>query len=73
MSGTATQGSDYALNGTAGQVTIPVGQASATVPLKAKKDSAAEATETAIMTLQQGPGYRLNAHHEATVSILDGQ
>ena len=74
MSGTATFGTDYNLStSTTGQVTIPAGQASATVTLKAKKDNVTENTETAIMTLQPGTGYRVGQHNSATVSILDGQ
>ena len=74
MSGTATFNTDYALStGTAGHVTIPAGQASATVTLKAKKDTVSEGTETAIMTLQAGTGYKVSQHNSATVSILNGQ
>ena len=71
MSGTATRGTDYSLTGTAGQVTIPAGQSSGTVTLKAKIDSVTEGTETAIMTLQPGSGYRVGNPKQAMVSILD--
>jgi hypothetical protein len=70
-SGTATLGSDYSLSGTVGQVTIQSGQTSALVRLKAKTDGVTEGTETAIMTLQPGSGYRLGNPNKATVSILD--
>ena len=72
MSGSATLGSDYMLNGTANQVTIPTGQTSAAVTLKSKKDQIAENSETAIMTLQPGSGYQVGGHNQATVSIVDG-
>ena len=71
MSGTATRGTDYSLTGTAGQVTIPAGQSSGTVTLKAKIDSVTEGTETAIITLQPGSGYRVGNPKQAMVSILD--
>lgn len=71
MSGTAILGTDYTLTGTAGQVTIPAGQSSATVTLKARTDHVTEGTETAIMTLQPGSGYQLGNKNQATVSILD--
>src|SRR5205814_6521430 len=71
MSGTATPGTDYALNGTPNQVTIPAGQSSATVTLKARLDHVTEGTETAIMTLQPGSGYILGNPKQATISILD--
>jgi N-acetylneuraminic acid mutarotase len=72
MSGTATLNTDYSLSGTAGQVTILTGQTSATVKLKAKTDASTEGTETAIMTLQPGNGYKVGQNSQATVSILDG-
>src|SRR2546427_9630836 len=71
MSGTATNGTDYKLSGTANQVTIPVGQSSATVTLKSKIDHVTEGTETATMTLQPGSGYKVGRNNQATVSILD--
>ncbi len=72
MSGTATQGSDYVMNGTAGQATIQRGQSSVAVTLKAKNDSVTEPTETATMTLQPGTGYTVGTNKQGTVSILDG-
>jgi hypothetical protein len=71
MSGTASLGSDYKLSGTLGQATIPAGQFSVRVQLKAKKDQATEGSETAIMTLQPGSGYNIGAQNQATVSISD--
>ena len=79
MSGKATLGSDYTLNGTAGQVTIAAGQSSATVTLNAIKDNIKEKAETATMTLQAGSGYTLKMTGtgkrakppSATISIVD--
>jgi uncharacterized delta-60 repeat protein len=71
MSGGATNGTDYSLSGAAGQLTIRAGQSSGTVTLKAKADHLTEGTETAIMTLQPGSGYKLGKTKDATVSILD--
>jgi outer membrane protein assembly factor BamB len=71
MSGTADEGADYALSGTFGQVTIPTGQSSATVVLTAVRDHVTEGTETAIMTLEPGSGYRLGRQKEVTLSIVD--
>ena len=72
MSGTASQGSDYTLSGTHGQVTIPAGQGSATVTLNASMDpdDSTEKPETATMTLQGGTGYCPSAPTTATVTIL---
>jgi serine protease AprX len=71
MSGTATNGADYRLSGTPNQVTILAGQSTGTVTLKSKADHVTEGTETAIMTLQPGSGYKLGNPKQATVSILD--
>ena len=71
MTGTATNATDYKLNGTANQVTIPAGQSSATVTLKSRADHVTEGTETAIMTLQPGSGYKVGRNNQGTVSILD--
>jgi hypothetical protein len=72
MSGTAILGTDYVLSGSTGNVTIGAGQSSAIVTLKAKTDSLVENTETAVMTLQPGTGYKLGKVTQATISILDG-
>jgi hypothetical protein len=71
MSGTASLGPDYTLNGTPGQATIPRGKSSVKVELSSKRDHVAEGTETAIMTLQPGSGYQLGSPSQATVSISD--
>jgi hypothetical protein len=71
MNGTASQGRDYQLNGTPGRATIAAGKTSTQVQLNAKKDQAAEGTETAIMTLQPGSGYTVGSPSQATISITD--
>jgi serine protease AprX len=73
MSGTATNGTDYTLSGAPNQVTIPVGQSSATVTLTSVLDQVTEGTETAIMTLQRGRGYKLDRNREATLSIIESR
>ena len=79
-SGTASVGGgpgyDYNLSGTARQVTIPAGQSSATVTLTSNQDpdegpsSEPAKGETAIMTLQAGPGVVVGTPGAATVTIL---
>jgi hypothetical protein len=69
--GTATNGTDYTLSGTAGQVTIAAGQSSATVTLHAIADHVAERSETAIMAIGKGGGYAVGNPNKATVKILN--
>jgi len=71
MSGTATLGSDYTLSGTPGQVTIPAGAHGAKITMTTIDDQVTEGTETAIMTLQPGPGYTVGNKNNATVQIRD--
>ena len=68
MSGTATQGEDYILSGTAGQATIQAGHASVVVKLKALKTNET-GSETAIMTVQPGSGYNVAKNAQGTVTI----
>jgi len=58
MSGKATQGTDYTMSGTAGDVLIPAGQTSGNVTLTALNDNVKEKKEKAVMTLQSGSGYQ---------------
>src|SRR4029453_12376383 len=73
MSGTATNGTDYTLSGTPNKVTIPAGQSSAVVTLTSQLDQVTEGTETAIMTLQRGRGYKLGQNKQATLSIIESR
>ena len=73
MRGTAVNGTDYTLDGTAGQVTIPGGQTSATVTLHSIADNVKEKNETAIMVPSSGGGYKLPKHGtKATLTIING-
>jgi len=49
-------------------VTIPAGQSMATVTLISRVDPVTEGTETAIMTLQPGKGYKIGNPSQATIS-----
>jgi hypothetical protein len=69
MSGTATQGEDYILSGTPGQATIQAGHASVAVRIKALTTSES-GSETAIMTIQPGTGYRPAKNAQGTVTII---
>jgi pimeloyl-ACP methyl ester carboxylesterase len=71
--GTALLGTDYILDGSPGQVTIPAGQPSASVALHALVHNLSGLNETATMTLGSGVGYKLprkkQAGKSATVTI----
>jgi PKD repeat protein len=68
MSGSASLGSDYTLNGTPGQVTIAAGQPSGSVTLNAVSGRGKK-KKTATMTLQSGSGYKVGKANKATVTI----
>ena len=68
MSGTATNGEDYYIVGPEGQATIQAGRNNVAVTLKARHTSET-GSETAIMTLQPGPGYRLAKDNQRTLTI----
>ena len=73
MRGTAINGSDYTLSDTAGQLTIGVGQNSATVTLHSIADHVNERNESAVMALTSGSGYKLPKRGaKATLTILNG-
>ena len=73
MRGTALNGIDYTLDGTAGQVTIAAGENSATVTLHSIADHVKERNETVIMTPSAGAGYKLPKRGtKATLTILNG-
>jgi hypothetical protein len=69
MAGTATNGADYAA--VANSVLFPVGAASVDVLLSILDDQAVEGTETAILNILSGNGYRVSNAASATVSIQD--
>jgi alpha-tubulin suppressor-like RCC1 family protein len=68
LSGTATNGVDYASLNSA--ITIPAGQASATVVVNPLTDAVTEANETVILTLTPG-SYVIASANAATVTIAD--
>src|SRR5262249_36103664 len=73
MHGTAINGTDYNLTGTAGQVTIPAGQSFATITLHSIADHVFEKSETAVMALSSGSGYKLPKRGtKASLTILNG-
>jgi hypothetical protein len=68
LSGNAVLGSDYTLSGILGEVTIPAGESSATVLLRARKNT----NKTVNVNLVDGPGYFVldfPFHFKATVKI----
>lgn len=72
MRGTALNGTDYTLSGMAGRVTIAAGQSAATVTLQAIADQIAEKSETAVMALSSGSGYKIPKRGaKATLTILN--
>ena len=71
VSGTATQGGDYASVGT--NMVIPAGQASATVTVTPLDDALLEPSETVTLSLVASPNYALGASTAATVTIADDE
>lgn len=70
MSGMATPANNfYTLSGTPNQVTIPSGASSATVTLNALSNSLSTGSETVIMTIGSGAGYKVKKAPGATVTI----
>jgi hypothetical protein len=69
VGGTATGGSDY--SPLPGLVTIPAGQASATIALVPINDTTVEGSETVVVNLSADPAYALGASKTATVIIAD--
>jgi hypothetical protein len=71
FSGTATLGADYAVP--PATVTIPAGAASTTLIITPSEDSIAEAAETVILTVGNGPGYVVGTPATATITINDDE
>lgn len=70
LSGTATSGSDYTTPGSS--VTLPAsGSNETTVTIPILDDELPEDTETIIMTLTAGPGYRVYNDGSATLRLKD--
>ena len=74
MSGKASYGSDYTVDGTPGQVVIAPGASSAMITMHALADNTKEKGEKVTFTLEQGPGYNLakqKKSRKATVTIVN--
>ena len=72
MEGTAIAGTDFAA--LPGTIIIPAGASSVTITLTPLSDNFGEASETAIVTLQNGPGYRGgDTNSSATINITDDE
>lgn len=69
VGGTATSGVDYQTLGT--NITIAVGQTSATLAVTVIDDLLSEGPETVVVTLASGTGYLVGAPASATVTIAD--
>jgi hypothetical protein len=69
IGGTATPGADYP--SLAGSVTIPAGQASATIDVAPVDDRFVEQIEIIVLALSSHPSYNIVAPTSATVTITD--
>ncbi len=69
VAGTAAAGEDYTQ--LAGSVTIPPGQASATIPVAVLDDAAAERAETVLLTLEGSSAYAIGGSGSVGVDIAD--
>ncbi len=67
VSGSATSGVDF--TALSGSVTIPAGQASATITVVPVDDSISEGLETVVVTLTDAIGYTLGAQSSDTLAI----
>jgi hypothetical protein len=72
MGGRAQSGSDYALSGIPGQVTIGAGQSSTTITLHSIADHMKERNETAVLSLTSDAAYKVPKRSKATVTIING-
>ncbi|MGQ0626783.1 MAG: beta strand repeat-containing protein, partial [Phycisphaerales bacterium] len=72
LSGTATNGTDYEM--LTGMVTIPDGEASATIVITPLDDTTGEAPETVIVTLAEDAAYAITANMSmVTATISDNE
>ncbi|MBM3983162.1 MAG: hypothetical protein FJ304_23395, partial [Planctomycetes bacterium] len=69
VSGSATNGTDYATLG--GSVTIPMGQSSATIVVDALADATSDAGETVVLTLDTNPAYTVAGPFTGQVVISE--
>ena len=71
VSGTATEGEDYATIGTS--VTVIAGTTSATIPLIVINDTVGEGDESIAVTLTPGTGYGVDVPDSVTVTLADDE
>ena len=72
VSGGATIGTDYVLEGLAGPaLVIPAGSASATLPVDPAPDNLDESDETVVISLLAGDAYNRTGSQVATATIID--
>jgi hypothetical protein len=69
VSGTATSGTDY--SPLPGSVTIPNGEVYVDIVVAPLPDGLAEGSETVILTVLPGPGYRVGSFPSATITIAN--
>ena len=69
ISGTATNGTDYAT--IASPLVIPAGSTTGTITVNPTADATIEANETVALTLSAGAGYTVGAPNSATGTILN--
>jgi hypothetical protein len=69
MSGSAQNGLDYML--VPSTITMPAGVASVDIPVTPFTDGVAEPTETVVLTVLAGSGYRVGSVNQAVVTIED--
>jgi serine protease len=69
LQGTAINSTDYDMAPTS--VTIPVGNATATVTITPIDDSIAEGNETVVLSLTGDPSYIVGSASDATITIID--
>ena len=69
FAGTARNQTDYAA--LPGTVTVPAGETAATISVSPVDDALLESTETAILTLEPSPSYRIGTSGAASVRIAD--
>ncbi len=65
--GTATHGFDYGL--LSGEVSVPAGATTATIPVEIIDDSVDDSGETIVLKLTAGEGYTVGTSHTHTVTI----
>jgi Ca2+-binding RTX toxin-like protein len=71
ISGTATNGTDY--QALTGKATFAAGETQAKVTIAPSDDTTAEGTETVILTLAAGTGYKLGTNTTGTLSLFDNE